>query len=170
MSHGLETAWTNSVSERGTHLIAVKKGVVEILTASLDQELSDKLQRTRGVQSVAGELVDLIQLDSGDSVLLIGWAGESFLWETLKLSEGAHLSPESSEEVVIGQSVAERLEIKPGERIQIQGRKFKAVGIFKQKGVMSNNSIIMPLETMQILMSRPGKVTQFNLRIAWIPI
>ncbi len=165
MSHGLETAWTNSVSERGTHVVAVKKGVVEMLTASLEQELSDRLIRTEGVRSVAGELVDLIQLESGDTVLLIGWGQGSFLWNTLRLSKGTHLGADSQNGVVLGQSVAERLKMKPGEEIRIQGRKFTAAGIFKQKGVMSNNSIIMPLQAMQALMSRPGKVTQFNLRI-----
>lgn len=165
MSNGLEVAWMNGISERGTHLVAVKKGAVEILTASLDENMTSEITSVKGVQSVAGELIDLIQLDSGDSILLIGWGEKGVLWNTLQLSAGAIHNPDNSNEVVIGQSVAESLEIKPGETVRIQNQEFRVSGIFKQKGVMSNNSIIMPLKSMQDLLNRHGKVTQFNLRI-----
>jgi len=165
MSRGLEVAWTNSISERGTHIVAVKKGSVEILTASLDEGIADELREIKGVQSVSGELVDLIQLDSGDSVLLIGWGTGSFLWDTLQLSEGDMPARDRSGEVVIGQSIAEKLEAAPGDTLLIHNREFRVSGIFRQKGVMSNNSITVPLKAMQELLQRHDKVTQFNLRI-----
>ncbi|MEW6600563.1 MAG: ABC transporter permease [Nitrospirota bacterium] len=165
MSRGLELAWINSVSERGTDLVAVKKGSVEILTASLDEGIAGELSNLKGVKSVAGELVDLVQLETGDSVLLVGWGEGSFLWNTLQLSEGSLPGADRADEVVIGRSIAEKLEAAPGETMRIHNREFRVAGIFKQKGVMSNNSITIPLKAMQDLLQRHDKVTQFNIRI-----
>lgn len=163
MSRGLELAWTNSVLERGTHIAALKSGVVEILTASIDESTADALSRVDGVKAVAGELIDLTQLSSGHTALVAGWGRGSYLWNTLHLSSGT--LPDSDGNAIMGQSIAESLGKKPGDKMSLQGREFTVAGIFKQKGAMSNNTIIIPLADMQELMHRQGKVTQFNIRL-----
>jgi putative ABC transport system permease protein len=168
MSRGLELAWVNSVSERGTHMVAVKKGAVEIMTASIKEDIGDELSRFDGVQAVAGELIDLTQLDSGHTALLSGWSENSYLWKTVKLKDGSLPGPNVSNGVILGQAIAERLKKKPGETIRIRNHEFVVTGIFKYKGVMSNSSIIIPLRVMQDFSHRTGKVTEFNLRIKHI--
>ena len=40
LARRLEQAWTRSLAERGTHVMAVRKGAVEILTTSVDQAVT----------------------------------------------------------------------------------------------------------------------------------
>ena len=165
LSRALERAWTNSLVDRGTHMLALRKGAVEILTASIDQNLSKKLLKVKGVRAVAGELFDLVKLKRGQRVLLAGWAEGDYLWKTLCLDDGR--LPESGESngIVIGQIIAEALKKDAGDSIRIRKNEFVVTGTFKQTGIMGNNTIILPLATMQKLMDKPGKVTEFNLRL-----
>jgi len=62
LSRGLERAWTSSLEAKGTHIVAVRKGAVELLNAALDEELSAPLRQVEGVAAVSAELGDLVEL------------------------------------------------------------------------------------------------------------
>ena len=166
MSRGLERAWVGSLMDRGTHILAVRKGAIEILTASIDEAVAGQLARVPGVAAAAGELLDLVDLADGEGAGVSGWAADSYLWGTLKLVDGHLPTPAEPNGVVLGQTTAEVLKKKPGETIRLSGRDFLVTGISRQASVMSNKCIVVPLPTLQALLERPGKVTDFNLRLA----
>ncbi len=165
LSQALERAWINSLIERDTHMLAVRKGAVEILTASIDQNLGNEIVNIKGVRDVAAELVDLVTLESGQPILLTGWLSDSYLWKTLQLNRGRLPASGEANRIVIGQTIADALEKEPGDAINIHNKKFFVTGIFKQAGVMGNNTIILLLSAMQSLAGKPGRVTEFNLRL-----
>lgn len=163
LSRGLEKAWLDNFIERGTHLLATRKGSVEVLTASLKENLAEELRQVEGVQAVAAELADLVTLNSDQVVLVNGWEPQSYLWQTLHLLEGHSLNPEAPNEIVIGQSCAEGLGVHPGDTVHIHDREFIVAGIFQQNSVMANGTIVLPLKSLQALIEREGTVTVFNL-------
>jgi putative ABC transport system permease protein len=165
MSRGLERAWINTLLERGTHVLAVRRGAVELLTGSVDQTLDRRLRAVEGVQAVSGELVDLLALESGHTVIVVGWPAQSFLWSTLRLIEGALPGAARPNGAVIGQTMARGLGKRPGDTIRIRGRAFVISGTFRQAGAMSNSAVVLPLAAMQELVGRRGQVTEFNLRL-----
>ena len=165
ISRGLEQAWINSLLERGTHMLAVRKGAVELLTASIDESVADELRRIDGVRAVAGELVDLVRLESGHTVLVTGWSPSGYLWQTLRLHEGNVPDLREPAGILVGQAAAEALGKEPRDTMRLRGSEFVVTGTFKQTGVMGNNTIVLHLSAMQDLMDRPGKVTEFNLRL-----
>lgn len=165
ISRGLEQAWINSLLERGTHMLAVRKGAVELLTASIDESVADELRRIDGVRAVAGELVDLVTLESGHTALVTGWSPSGYLWQTLRLHEGNLPSLREPAGILVGQAAAEALGKEPRDTIRLRGSEFVVTGTFKQTGVMGNNTIVLQLSAMQDLVDRPGKVTEFNLRL-----
>jgi len=163
MSRALEKAWINSLTDRGTHMLATRKGTVELLTASIKESVVDELSQVEGVRAVAGELIDLVTLKSDQAVLIAGWASGSYLWQTLHLVEGKLPGPGPSKEIVVGQACSKALGLKPGKTIHIRNQDFIISGIFRQGGVMTNGTIVFPLSTMQTLVEKPGTVTLFNL-------
>ncbi len=165
MTRGLEKAWLNSLADRGTHMLATRKGAVEILTASIDDDMSDELGKAEGIRAVAGELLDLVTLESGQVVLIAGWQSGSFLWDTLDLIEGTLPRPGSSTDIVAGQAAAKALGLNPGDTLRIRDTEFTVSGIFRQGGVMTNGTIVFPLSVMQSLMGKPDTVTLFNLLV-----
>lgn len=165
MTRSLEKAWITSLMDRDTHILASRKGAVELLTASIGERYGDDLARVEGVRSVAGELIDLITLESGQVVLIAGWPSGSYLWQTLRIVEGVLPGQGSSNEIVVGTTCSNALGLKPGGTIRIRNQDFTVSGIFSQGGAMTNGTIVFPLSTMQTLIEKPGTVTLFNLMV-----
>ncbi len=165
MSRALEKAWVNSLDDRGTHLLVTRKGVVELLTASIKEDIGEQLQDIRGVRAVAGELVDLVTLKSGQAVLITGWSPESYLWQTLNIVRGNLPDFNSSEEVMLGQACSESLGKEVGDTVLVRDKEFIVSGVFRESGVMTNGTIVFPLNVMQDMIEKPETVTVFNLLI-----
>jgi putative ABC transport system permease protein len=165
LSRGLDKAWLNHFKARGSNLIATQKGAVEIITTSIAAKLSEEIGRIEGVEELAGELADLMALETETTTLAVGWPLGCYLWGTVQLIEGRLPSANEGEAVLLGQSAAEALHKKPGDSLQVRARTLKITGIFRMNGVIGNNSVILPLETLQEIVQRPGKVTVFHLRI-----
>ncbi len=162
MTRALETAWLRSLAERDSHILAVRKGAVEILTASMDEALAAEISRIAGVHAATGELVDLVMIE--DRVTLAsGWPKGSYLWKTLRLAEGR--APAGESDVVIGSGLADLLGRRTGERVRIQHRDYRISGIAVPSSVMNQNSVIFGLASLQKVLGRNGKVTVFHVQV-----
>lgn len=165
LSRGVERAWVRSYVDRGTHLMAVRKGTVDVLTGSTDERVAERLRRVEGVADVAGELGDLVDLENGESGLVIGWAPDAYLWGTMNLVDGRLPAPGERNCAVAGEAAALALGKKPGDTLRLGTRTFTIVGIARQGSVLMNKSIIAHLPAVQDLLDRQGKVTTFGLRV-----
>jgi putative ABC transport system permease protein len=166
MTRGLENAWVQNLEERGTHLLAVRKGAIEVLTGSIEERTGEEIARTPGVASVGGELMDLVMVEERHPVLVCGWQEGSFLWDGLALESG---SPPgglaSAPGVYLGKTVAQLLGKAPGQKVEVLGRELEVAGVFRPSGALTGRVLVMPLGLFQELLGRPGKVTEFNLRL-----
>ena len=166
LARGVGQAWTSHLSERGIHVLAMKKGTVEILATSLDANLAGPISAVKGVSQVDGELVDLVPRSDGPTGYVSGWRAEGFLNLSLPLSAGRRLEPGQKDVCVLGESIAKALGKRVGDSVRLRDREFRVVGLFRRESVLASNSIIIPLSEIQQMMGRPGKVTAFNLRLS----
>ncbi|MBN2398977.1 MAG: FtsX-like permease family protein [Candidatus Aminicenantes bacterium] len=162
---GLERGWIAKLARRDSDVLVVRKGTVEILSATLDERIAPEIARIAGVAEVSGELLDLIDLDNGEMIILAGWPASSRFWNTLRIKSGRLPTAASGQEVIIGQSTAAALAKKPGMPIMLGGSEFRISGIFAQRDVLADWGVIMPLAAMQVLLEKQGRVTVFNLRL-----
>lgn len=165
LARGVGRAWTSHLNERGIHVLAMKKGTVEILATSLDANLVEPISVVQGVQDVDGELVDLVPMEDGPTGYVSGWRAEGFLSRSLPMSAGRRLAPGETDVCVLGESIATALGKHIGDAVMLRGREFRVVGLFRRESVLASNSIIIPLSQIQQMMGRPNKVTAFNLRV-----
>ena len=165
LSRGLEYAWMRSLMDRDTHILAYSASSVELLTGSMDENLSDALLQVDGVGDVAGELVDLISLDYGLAILISGWQPGCYLWQSLQMKEGRLPKLQEKQGAVMGRQLAKNINIRPNDKITIRGQSFVVTGIFEQGSAMSDGMLILSLPAFQRLLGRTGKVTVFNLRL-----
>ena len=129
MSRGADRAFVHAVVDRDTHLIAVRKGAVDVLGVSCDESLGDRIAREECVAAVAGELIGVLDIEnerSGEMLHMIvtGWPRGSFLWESLALSAGAIPASPGRDRfgIVLGKNWAETLdEKKPGDAVELLG-------------------------------------------------
>jgi putative ABC transport system permease protein len=166
LSRGVERAWLRNLQTRNTHVLGVKKGAIDILSAFLDANVGNRIEQMDGVSAVAAELVDMMSLETDETTIAQGWPLGCYLWETLQLTEGRLPAADETNAVVLGQSLAEVIHKRPGDTLRAWGGTLRVVGVFRTGSVIGNNSVTLPLRTMQTMMTRQGKVTAFNLRLA----
>ena len=165
LARGVEESWVFALEERETHIYVTYKGVVDILLSSIDEEFGEELKRAPGVRDVSGELAWMGSLDEGQPILVIGWPIGSYLWTTLSLSSGRHPGSGENDRIVIGASLAEAMNLRPGDDFNLRGHRFKVSGLTRSGGVMRNHSLLLPLPVLQGIIHREGVVTTFNLRL-----
>ena len=165
LSRGVETAWESGMDEKGTHILGMRKGAAEILTATLDEIYADGMRAIAGVQMVSGELLDLVQLDTGPITLVNGWPLGSPMWKTLHIIKGSISETGAEDGLVLGEGLARALDLTVGDTLVIHGEKNIIAAIHQSKGALNNNSLILNLEKMQALTGKDGQVTVFNICI-----
>jgi putative ABC transport system permease protein len=164
VSQGVERAWSQSLSDRGIHMLGFRKNAVELLSSTVDQAVVEKIGRVEGVKVVSGELIDLVKQEAG-VIRLSGWPVGSFLWETLNLSKGRLPGINDPNGVVLGQRLADRLGLSVGDTIPLLDTKIKVVGMFHQASILTESAMVLPLPLMQKLMDKGNTVTVVNLRL-----
>ena len=165
MSRGIEKAWVNSLTERNVHMLGLGSETIEILTSTLDEDLKKEIKTVQGVKNVSGELVNLLRLKQGIHLIQRGWPKNSFLWNTVQLKEGNLLKPEDSDKVLIGQTVSRKLNVKTGDSIIMLNKIFIVDGILAPAGTMNNSVVIFHLKTLQKLINKNKKVTEFHIQL-----
>jgi putative ABC transport system permease protein len=165
MSRGLENAWMHALLERETHLFAVPRGVVDILSSSIDEDVVAAMSRVEGVAAASGELADMVDLNSGEMIVVAGWPINSYLWESVELEAGSIPGASNPNGVVLGKEAAKTLGLKIGDRFAIRTMQFNLSGISTSAGVMRNHAMLMNLRSLQELNNRFGKVSTINFKL-----
>ena len=165
LGRGLEEAWNSSLVGQGTQLLAYRRGTLDVLAGSLDESLAAEMRVVPGVVAVAAELVDVMTLESGESILVRGWEPDSMLWSATELIDGRMPVGGGATEAVIGEALAGALGLATGDRIRPFGAALEIVGVVRMEGVLSNSSLIVPLSALQRLLDRGDKITALHVRV-----
>lgn len=166
LSRGLERAWVGALHERGTHIFAMRKAGAHLLAATIDQGVADRVARTPGVVGVSGELFDLVELETGDTTLVVAWAVPNDLWATLTLVAGRLPGGEREREAIVGEQIAESLNTGVGGTVLLNGAAFTVVGICRSSGVMTGRAIMVPLGALQAVQEKQDRVTVLHVRVS----
>src|SRR5262245_54001948 len=88
LARGPARAWESTLAGQGTDVVVSRRGAVELMSTSLEESLGLELASVVGVRDAVGELLDLVALDSGETVVFSGRPTESFLWRSLEMVAG----------------------------------------------------------------------------------
>jgi putative ABC transport system permease protein len=165
LSRGLEHAWTGALQERDTHIFAVRKSSTQLLSGTLDERVAERVALMPGVSRVSGELFDIIELETGETVLVLGWPMSSHLWDTLRLTSGRRPTGEDARETLLGDQIAEGLNKRVGDTVLFNDTPFTVVGICASSGVMTGRAIMVPLLSLQRIQEKQGRVTVLHIQV-----
>jgi putative ABC transport system permease protein len=166
LSDGMERAFADLFLARTTDVVAVRRGVVEFTAAPLDEQTGEVLRRVEGIADVAGELLDLVDIGTGDTVVVAGWREGSYLWRSVTVSAGRLPRAGATDEAVLGRSAAEAAGRHVGDDLEIGNRTFRVTGELATNDVTSAKLVIVPLASLQRALGREGLVTLFDIRLA----
>lgn len=165
LARGYEAAWQTALEHRNTHLFAYRKGVVDILSGTIDADAGKKMAMIEGIKRASGERIEVFSLDAGEMIIVAGWPSGSFLWESIQLSQGHLPTPGNSNEVILGPLAASALKVKPGETFTMHGKTFKLASVSEPGSTMQNNAMIMVLEDLDDINAAQGELTTMNFQL-----
>ena len=166
LSEGLERSWVQWLQDKGTHILALQKGSVDLLSASLDEKLAERIAQQPGVAEALGGIGELVEMDSGQMAYVAGRPLEGDYWKSLHIVSGTVPTAAAPEGVVLGEALAQQLAKQAGDTMELSGTDFRIVGIARQGSVLDDRSVIVVLPVLQKLLGRDGKVSGFHIRVA----
>ncbi len=163
---GLQLSFEKGLEEPGVDLIMSQRLSFNLFDSSVPQSLSDKIAAIKDVGAYSSALLAITTADDQANIIVAGWPTNSFLWKSLNLIQGR--TPQSDEQwsVVLGENMAQFLNKKVGDAIQLQFKEYHVVGIASFKAVINQNVAIVPLAGLQQILNRPQIVTMFEIQIA----
>lgn len=162
LSRNLTKTFQKTYQTRGTDLIAIEKGTVDILSSSIDASYTEKVRGLADIEDVNEVLLDFYVYKFKEYVLLYGWDVSSCLFDDLQIV-GSRIR--NTDEAIIGSLAAKRLNKKIGDTIKIKNASLLIVGVFRSKSLLEDGAIIMALPKLQAARNVSGKVSMLNIRI-----
>lgn len=162
-----EQAVTNLLESRGVDMVVTKARSPQRTNSTLPQSLRPRLEALSGVRSVEPVMIDLVSFPEENliAVYILGWEPGGEMFNGLTVVAGRKLQTADENAVMLGLMLAKNLDKQVGDHVDIEGTHMEVVGIY-QGGTMFEDSIaVLPLATLQRVMTREGLVTSFVIHV-----
>ena len=174
-SSGLEQSAAAVISVGKADFTVAQKGASDTLTSTIDRQELGVLQKTPGVATVVGVLVETENINAENPVFieigidpadLAGFgvkakrAGAGGLAEFgVKVVRGKAYQPTASHEVMLGWRAAANLGLRVGDQFRANGTTNKVTGIYSTGNSFGDAGAMLPLPAIQGYNRVPGIVT-----------
>ena len=164
-SRSFEHEWLRLYQSSGTDIAVLQSS---LFNSSIDESIGVRIKALPEVAAVAPLVFNLIDLTPDVNALVYGWPADSYEMDSLNFTSGTRFHA-GQPEVVLGDLLAQNLKKKTGDTLTILGETFTITGIFHGGTALETGAVIMPLDQMQNISSRQGKVTAFHVRLRPTP-
>lgn len=172
ISHNVENAVAESFNRRGIDLVIIAGGVTDQLSSDIDEKLADRIREIPGVITVDVAIVELVEVLRGTSnisVMMLGWPSSNKGFLSLEILEGRRLEAGERGKAMLGSTLSSNLDKHVGDSIEIQGEVFEIIGIYQSFSVFENGAVTLPLDEVQRLSARPGRITGMSVEVQKSP-
>lgn len=122
----------------------------------LPESLAARVAQVPGVARVAKLKLLASDVEGQDGFFVFGLEQDEFVWRRLVLLEGRR--PEGNE-ALIGDRAARRLDLGPGDELEVARKRFRIAGIIHSGDVFEDSGAVLPLRIVEELAHRPGEIT-----------
>ena len=165
LTRGVQDSIEKGLAEGGADLIITQKGSFTLVGGTLPASLPPRLESVEGVAWVSGVLFNVTTADEKANVVVAGREHSDPAWNKLEVSAGRLPHQNEHGVAVLGNQIALALAKSIGDEIDLHYEKFRVVGIADFKSVLNQNIVLVHLSDLQTLLSRPGLVTFFEMRL-----
>jgi ABC-type antimicrobial peptide transport system permease subunit len=131
----------------------------------VDEQVGDRISVLPGVSNVSGIIFSIISLpETGQLFLLQGYAPNSYAIQRIRIVEGQGLS--SNRQIILGRLISETVNKKPGQTIDLGGRRFQVVGIFETGVSWEEMGGVITIRDAQVSVGQHRKVSMFAVKIS----
>jgi putative ABC transport system permease protein len=159
---GLWVAVESVIHLDDADLLVFQADVAADLFSVLEEEQTRaRLLAIPEVTSAIGALWHIMPVEGQPFCLMFGLRPEDMEPEWEYLIEGRN--PVAEGEIQLGTIARRMVDKDVGDMLRIQGEPFRIVGIFQTDVVFFNSAIVLPLQQLQRLAGREGRVTVFQV-------
>jgi putative ABC transport system permease protein len=163
VSQSLESSFLDLYYHGGADLVVQPRGGAVQLSKGIKLAFGERLKGLPGVHRVISGLMDMVSFEDSNLFMVIvnGWEPDSVPLERAHILSGRRLQRGDGRKVMLGRILADNLDKKTGDRVQLYGQDFEVIGVFESFSVYENGAVFMLLDELQRQMDRPGEVTGF---------
>ena len=179
LGQGMQNAISYQFNKIGIKSIRVVAGDLNHLPNAafgLNKDLQEHIERVRGVDYVNPVIINdgIMTFDSeGALVSVFGYdtklSEKGFADTDVKLETGRFFTIQGDKDsIIIGNNIAIKLynkKIRIKNSVEINGRKFRVIGIFEKTGTDVDNNVYMPLDVSRELFGNSDIVNVFIVQI-----
>lgn len=160
VADGFSESFRGVYESHRVDVVVSRQGSADRLSSSLEDGFAGKVEVVEGVQQAAGVLLETLSIEDLQIYGVPAMGMDTNTW----LFADYGIKPSSDIDVLyVGQNLADRMDAKVGDRVNLFDEPFAVAGIFQSGSVWENGSMILPLKALQRLTGREGQLTYINV-------
>jgi len=162
---GFADQFTTSFIGNDVEIMIRQADIADTSLSAIDERVGDKIAAMPEVQSTSGLIFTAIMLpESGGFFILEGYSPNEFAIRRFRIVEGEPLS--NNHQVILGRTMAESMNKKPGDTIELSGARLRVVGIYESGLGFEEMGGVVTLRDAQNFIGRPHKVSMYAVKLA----
>ncbi len=142
-----------------------QKGVADVLSSTIDETRLEKIAATPHVAAATGVLLTMERLNADNPLFLeIGLAPVDQGSFGVTIVSGRSYTAGASDEIMLGWRAAENLHLSVGDRMTLQGSRFRIVGLYSTGQAQGDSGAMFPLTVLQTHLRQTHQVTLIFVR------
>ncbi len=172
---GLQTATTSTLHSGAAEITVAPTGANAIASTggTLNESQATNLQNISGVQTTAGILRQYANISrtkgtntTSANVLINGIDGTQTSLEGIDITNGTSFTNGSSNQVIVGKTLAPLLNVTVGSTLTLFGNNFTVVGLYDTGDLITDSEAFVSLNTLQNVTDSNGKISIIAVKVA----
>jgi ABC-type lipoprotein release transport system permease subunit len=161
---GMTSQMTNMFLDSDAEIMLRQADIADTSLSAIDDRDAAKIAAMPEVESVSGVVFTGIMMpEAGGFFILFGYEPKNFAIQRYRIVEGEPLV--SNHQIILGRTMAEALNKKPGNTIELSGYRYRIVGIFETGIGWEELGGVITLRDGQTFTGRPRKSTMYALKL-----
>jgi ABC-type antimicrobial peptide transport system permease subunit len=139
-------------------------GIADTGYSTIDQRVGQKIATLPEVRTISGMIFTATMMpEAGSFFILQGLAPNEYRIQQINIAEGERLT--SNHQMLLGNMIAEAMNKEVGDVVELNGSRYKVVGIFSSSNSWEEMGGVISLRDAQTFTGKPRKVTMYTVKL-----
>jgi ABC-type antimicrobial peptide transport system permease subunit len=163
ITQGMIKELTAFAAQGGSELVAMQAGVADMGISVIDERVGHAVAAMPEVQDVSGVIMSVSSGEEVPFLFVFGLEPNERAIRHYRVIDGKRIKGRG--EVMLGQTAAESLNKRVGDRLRLQGGIFRVTGIYETGLAYEEGGAVIAMRDAQVLFQKPRQVTMFQVKL-----
>jgi len=163
ITQGMIKELTAFAAQGGAELVAMQAGVADMGISVIDERVGHAVAAMPEVQDVSGVIMSVSSGEEVPFLFVFGLEPNERAIRHYRVIDGKRIKGRG--EVMLGQTAAESLNKRVGDRLRLQGGIFRVTGIYETGLAYEEGGAVIAMRDAQVLFQKPRQVTMFQVKL-----